>query len=212
MSKFRSSQLIFSQGDAAESVLYIRKGSVKFTVVNSSGREAVVAMFGPRDFFGEGCMGGQSIRLGTAVAVSPTTILAIDKDEMLRVLHGKHQLSEHFIWHMIARKIRIEEQLVAQLCDSSERLLARTLLKLAGYGKRMRPSSAALKVSQGTLAKMIGTTRPRVNFFMNKFRKLGYLTYNSKITVHKSLLAVVLGDPAMESSVAAALPPPLLST
>jgi CRP/FNR family transcriptional regulator, cyclic AMP receptor protein len=196
MSRFRISQVIFSQGDLADSVLYIRKGSVQFSVSNSSGREAVVARFGPRDFFGEGCLAGQATRLGTARALAPTTILTIDKNEMLRVLHEKHELSEQFIWHMIARKIRIEEQLVAQLCDSAEQLLARTLLKLAGYGKHLRPSSAPLNVSQGTLAKMIGTTRPRVNFFMNKFRELGYLSYGRKIYVKKSLLEVVVQDGA----------------
>ncbi len=192
--EFRRSQSIFSQGDAATSVMYIQKGGVKFSVVNESGREIVVAMFGPTDFFGEGCMAGQSIRMGTASAITPSTILVIAKSEMLRVLHDEHKLSDHFIGYMLAHNIRVEEDLVDQLFNSSEKRLARALLLLARYGKREHPNRLLPNVSQETLAKMIGTTRSRVNFFMNKFRKLGFIEYNGRIKVNNSLLTIVLHD------------------
>lgn len=192
IARFASGASIFSQGDAADSVIYIRKGRVKLSVINGSGREVVLAMFGPGDFFGEGCMAGQSNRMGTATAVTPTSVLVVGKNEMCRALHAEHSLSEHFIGYMIARNIRIEEDLIAQLCDWSEKRLARALLLLAGYGKQKPPNGVFPKVFQGTLAKMIGTTRTRVNFFMNKFRKLGFIQYNGKIKVNKSLLTVVL--------------------
>jgi CRP/FNR family transcriptional regulator, cyclic AMP receptor protein len=194
VAEFRRSEAIFSQGDAANSVMYIQKGGVKFSVVNESGREAVVAMFGPTDFFGEGCMAGQSIRMGTATAITPSTILVIAKSEMLRVLHDEHKLSDHFISYMLAHNIRVEEDLVDQLFNSSEKRLARTLLLLARYGKQEHPNGLLPNVSQETLAEMIGTTRSRVNFFMNKFRKLGFIEYNGRIKVNKSLLTVVLHD------------------
>jgi CRP-like cAMP-binding protein len=194
IAEFRRGESIYSQGEAAESVMYVQKGGVKFSVVNGSGKEAVVAMFGPSDFFGEGCMAGQSIRMGTATAITPTTLLVIEKDELLRVLHTEHELSDHFISYMLAHKIRVEEDLIDQLFNSSEKRLARTLLLLARYGKQDQPDRILPKVSQETLAEMIGTTRSRVNFFMNKFRKLGFIEYNGKIKVNKSLLSVVLRE------------------
>jgi CRP-like cAMP-binding protein len=192
VAEFRRGESIYSQGEAADSVMYVQKGGVKFSVVNGSGKEAVVAMFGPSDFFGEGCMAGQSIRMGTATAITPTTLLVIEKDELLRVLHAEHELSDHFIAYLLAHNIRVEEDLIDQLFNSSEKRLARTLLLLARYGKQDQPDRVLLKVSQETLAEMIGTTRSRVNFFMNKFRKLGFIEYNGKIKVNKSLLTVVL--------------------
>jgi CRP/FNR family transcriptional regulator, cyclic AMP receptor protein len=194
VAEFRRNESIYSQGEAADSVMYVQKGGVKFSVVNGSGREAVVAMFGPSDFFGEGCMAGQTIRMGTATAITPTTLLVIEKSELLRVLHAEHELSDHFISYMLGRNIRVEEDLIDQLFNSSERRLARTLLLLARYGKQDQPVRILPKVSQETLANMVGTTRSRVNFFMNKFRKLGFIEYNGKIKVNKSLLSVVLHE------------------
>jgi CRP-like cAMP-binding protein len=194
IAEFRRGESIYSQGEAAESVMYVQKGGVKFSVVNGSGKEAVVAMFGPSDFFGEGCMAGQSVRMGTATAITPTTLLVIEKDALLRVLHTEHELSDHFISYMLAHNIRVEEDLMDQLFNSSEKRLARTLLLLARYGKQNQPNRILPKVSQETLAEMIGTTRSRVNFFMNKFRKLGFIEYNGKIKVNKSLLTVVLHE------------------
>jgi CRP/FNR family cyclic AMP-dependent transcriptional regulator len=194
IAEFRRGESIYSQGEAADSVMYVQKGGVKFSVVNGSGKEAVVAMFGPSDFFGEGCMAGQSIRMGTATAITPTTLLVIEKDALLRVLHTQHELSDHFISYMLAHNIRVEEDLMDQLFNSSEKRLARTLLLLARYGKQDQPDRILPKVSQETLAEMIGTTRSRVNFFMNKFRKLGFIEYNGKIKVNKSLLSVVLHE------------------
>jgi len=192
--EYRRNESIYSQGDAAETVMYVQKGGVKFSVVNGSGKEAVVAMFGPTDFFGEGCMAGQALRMGTATAVTPTTLLVIQKEELLRVLHAEHELSDHFIAYMLAHNIRVEEDLIDQLFNSSEKRLARTLLLLARYGQKEQPDSVLPKVSQETLASMVGTTRSRVNFFMNKFRKLGFIEYNGKIKVNKSLLTVVLHE------------------
>jgi len=191
--EYRRGESIYTQGDAAETVMYVQSGGVKLTVVNGSGKEAVVAMFGPTDFFGEGCMAGQTVRMGTTSAVTPTTVLTIQKKELLRVLHAEHGLSDHFIAYMLARNIRVEEDLIDQLFNSSEKRLARTLLLLAPYGKEGEPNRI-LRVSQETLASMIGTTRSRVNFFMNKFRKLGFIEYNGKIKVNKSLLTVVLHE------------------
>jgi CRP/FNR family cyclic AMP-dependent transcriptional regulator len=194
VTEYRRGESIFSQGDVAGTVLYIQKGGVKLSVVNGAGKEAVVAMFGPTDFFGEGCMAGQTLRMATATAMTPTTVLVIDKVEMLRVLHEEHELSDRFIHYMLAHNIRVEEDLVDQLFNSSEKRLARTLLLLARYGKQDQPDRDLPKVSQETLAEMIGTTRSRVNFFMNKFRKLGFIEYNGKIRVNKSLLTVVLHE------------------
>jgi CRP-like cAMP-binding protein len=194
VAEYPRGESIFNQGDVAGTVLYIQKGGVKLSVVNGAGKEAVVAMFGPTDFFGEGCMAGQTLRMATATAITPTTVLVIDKVEMLRVLHEEHELSDRFIHYMLAHNIRVEEDLVDQLFNSSEKRLARTLLLLARYGKQDQPDRDLPKVSQETLAEMIGTTRSRVNFFMNKFRKLGFIEYNGKIRVNKSLLTVVLHE------------------
>jgi len=192
--EYRGSQKIYSQGDLATHVMYIQKGGVKLSVVNEVGKEAVLAILGPGDFFGEGVMAGQSVRMGTAAAVTPTTLLVIEKKEMIRVLHAEHAFSDRFVSYMLSRNIRIEEDLVDQLFNSSEKRLARTLLLLARYGRDDQPHGLVPKVSQETLAEMIGTTRSRVNFFMNKFRKLGFIHYNGGLQVHKSLLSVVLHE------------------
>ncbi|GAC1670102.1 MAG: Crp/Fnr family transcriptional regulator [Candidatus Acidiferrum sp.] len=194
IAEFRRGSIVYSQGEAADSVMYIQKGGIKFSVVNGTGKEAVVAMFGPNDFFGEGCMAGQPVRMGTAVAITPTTVLVIEKEELLRVLRTQHKLSDQFITYMLARNIRVEEDLIDQLFNSSEKRLARTLLLLARYGEQEEPESVLPNVSQETLASMVGTTRSRVNYFMNKFRKLGFIEYNGKIKVNKSLLTVVLQE------------------
>src|SRR5271157_3019618 len=191
---YRRNESVYAQGDAAGTVMYVQKGGVKLSVVNGSGKEAVVAMFGPSDFFGEGCMAGQPIRMGSTTAITPTTLLVIQKGELLRVLHAEHELSDHFIGYMLKHNIRVEEDLIDQLFNSSEKRLARTLLLLARYGKQDQPVRILPKVSQETLASMVGTTRSRVNFFMNKFRKLGFIEYNGRIKVNKSLLTVVLHE------------------
>jgi CRP/FNR family transcriptional regulator, cyclic AMP receptor protein len=192
--KFRAKETVFTQGDPAKAVIYIQEGGVKLTVVNESGKEAVVAIFGPGDFVGEGCLAGQSICMATAITIAPTTVLLIEKDEMMRLLHNEHQFSDRFIAHMLSRNIRVEEDLVDQLFNSSEKRLARTLLLLARYGAPGQPQKVLPKVSQEVLAEMIGTTRSRVNFFMNKFRKLGFIEYNGEIQVNNSLLSLVLHD------------------
>jgi CRP/FNR family cyclic AMP-dependent transcriptional regulator len=195
VSKFQGKETVFSQGDPAENVMYIQEGGVKLTVVNSTGKEAVVAILGPGDFLGEGCLAGQPKCIATATAIAPTTVLTIEKAEMIRVLHAEHAFSDRFLSHMLARSIRVEADLIDQLFNSSEKRLARTLLLLARYGKQDRPETVVTKVSQETLAEMIGTTRSRVNFFMNKFRNLGFIEYSSReIRVNKSLLSVVLHD------------------
>ena len=194
VAEFRRKQSIFSQGEAADSVMYVQKGSVKFTVVNESGKEAVVAIFSAGDFFGEGGMAGQTIRMGTATAIVPTIVLIIGKDEMMRVLHAEHELSDRFITYMLARNIRVEADLVDQLFNSTEKRLARTLLLLARYGSEDQPDQVLHKVSPNTLAEMMGTTLSQVNLFMNKFRKLGFIEYNGEIKVNKSLLTVVLHE------------------
>jgi CRP/FNR family cyclic AMP-dependent transcriptional regulator len=192
--EYRKSETIFTQGDACDSVLYIQKGGVKLSVLSKTGREAVVAMLGPGDFFGEGCLAGQPVRMGSATAITGSTILLVDKDQMVRLLHKQHELSDRFIAHMLARNIRTEEDLVDQLFNSSEKRLARTLLLLARYGKEDGPQKAVPKISQATLAEMVGTTRSRVNFFMNKFKRLGFIEYKDGLKVHNSLLTVVLHD------------------
>ena len=191
---FRKKQAIFSQGDAADCVIYIREGNVKLTVVNESGKEAVLAIFGPGDFFGEGGMAGQPVRMGTATAISPTTVLMIGKDEMMRVLRAEHELSDRFIMCLLARNNRVEADLIDQLFNSTEKRLARTLLLLARYGGEDQPQPVIQEISQVTLAEMIGTTRSRVNLFMNKFRKLGFIEYDGEIKVNKSLLTFVLHE------------------
>ena len=192
--EFRRAQIIFSQGDAGQHVLYIQKGGVKLSVISENGKEAVVAILGPGDFFGEGCLAGQTVRMGTATAVTPSTVLVIDKNAMIRVLHEQHEFSDRFISYMVHRNIRIEEDLVDQLFNSSEKRLARTLLLLARYGRQDQPHRMLPKISQETLAEMVGTTRSRVNFFMNKFRKLGFIKYNGGLRINNSLLSVVLHD------------------
>ena len=193
--EFRRAEVIFSQGDPCEHVLYIQKGAVKLSVLSKTGREAVVAMLGPGEFFGEGCLAGQPIRMGSATATTDnTTILLVDKAQMVRLLHKQHALSDRFIAHMLARNIRIEEDLIDQLFNSSEKRLARTLLLLARYGKHDKPVRAVPPISQETLAEMVGTTRSRVNFFMKKFQRLGFIDYTNGLKVNNSLLTVVLHD------------------
>jgi CRP/FNR family cyclic AMP-dependent transcriptional regulator len=194
VAKLRAKETVFAQGAPAEDVMYIQEGGIKLTVVNETGREAVVAILGPGDFFGEACLAGQSICMGTATTIAPTTVLVIEKSEMIRVLHAEHEFSDHFIAYMLARNIRVEEDLVDQLFNSSEKRLARTLLLLARYGLPGQTQKILPKVSQETLAEMIGTTRSRVNFFMNKFRRLGFIQYDGEICVNDSLLSVVLHD------------------
>src|SRR5271155_547589 len=195
VAKFGAGEAVFAQGDRATNVMYIQEGGVKLTVVNETGREAVVAILGPGDFFGEGCLAGQSICMATATAIAPTTVLVIEKSEMIRVLHGEHQFSDRFIAYMLARNIRVEEDLIDQLFNSSEKRLARTLLLLARFGAPGDLQKTLPIVSQEMLAEMIGTTRSRVNFFMTKFRTLGFIRYtNGKIHTDNSLLSVVLHD------------------
>jgi CRP-like cAMP-binding protein len=194
VAEFKKKEAIFSQGDPANDVLYIQKGGVRLSVVNESGKEAVVAVLGPGDFFGEGCLAGQPIRIGSATAIAATTVLVIEKQEMIRVLHVEHAFSDRFITYMLSRNIRVEEDLVDQLFNSSEKRLARTLLLLARYGKEDKPQKMVPKITQEMLAEMVGTTRSRVNFFMNKFRKLGFIKYNGGLHIDTSLLSVVLHD------------------
>jgi len=187
---------IFSQGDACDDVLYIQAGGVKLSVLSKTGREAVVAMLGPGDFFGEGCLAGQPVRMGSATATTPSVILLVGKKKMVRLLHRQHAMSDRFISHMLSRNIRIEEDLIDQLFNSSEKRLARALLLLARYGKVDKPVRVVPKISQETLAEMIGTTRSRVNFFLNKFKKLGFIEYDGDIPlkINGSLLSVILHD------------------
>jgi CRP/FNR family cyclic AMP-dependent transcriptional regulator len=192
--KYRRLQKIYSQGDLATSVLYIQNGGVKLSVINESGKEAIVGLLAPGDFFGEGCLAGQRMRMGTATSITSAAILVIEKDEMMRVLHTEHALSDRFMSYVLSRNIRIEEDLIDQLFNSSEKRLARTLLLLARYGSESRPLKMLPTVSQQTLAGMIGTTRSRVNFFMNKFRKLGFIHYNGGLEIDSSLLSVVLHE------------------
>ena len=192
--RFARGKVVFAQGEPANHVFYIQDGGVKLSVLSTTGREAVVAMLGPGDFFGEGCLAGQPLRMGTASAVVPTVVGRIPQREMVRTLHEHPEFSDRFIAHMLVRNIRIEEDLVDQLFNSSEKRLARTLLLLARYGKEDTTKRALPKLSQETLAEMIGTTRSRVNFFMNKFRKLGFIEYNGGLKIHSSLLSIVLHD------------------
>ena len=198
ISKPQEGEVIFSQGDAADALFYIQKGKVKVTTLSSHGKEAVVAILGPGDFFGEGCLAGQPFRMGSATAITPTVILMVRKEEMVRLLQTQHAMSDRFIAHMLARNLRIEEDLIDQLFNSSEKRLARALLLLARYGKPDGPRRVLPKVSQEVLAEMVGTTRSRVNFFMNKFKRLGFIEYDSHldagIRINSSLLSVVLHD------------------
>jgi CRP-like cAMP-binding protein len=192
--EFPRNATIFTQGDSSKHVMYIQIGSVKLSVVNEVGKEAVVAMLGPGDFFGEGCLAGQKVCIGTATASAPTTVLAIERDEMVRVLHEEHEFSDRFIKFMLSRNIRVEADLIDQLFNSTEKRLARTLLLLARYGKEGQPQRVLAKISQETLAEMIGTSRSRVNIFMNKFKKLGFIHNNGGLHIHSSLLSVVLHE------------------
>jgi CRP/FNR family transcriptional regulator, cyclic AMP receptor protein len=190
---YAAEAVIFSQGDPAMDVVYLQQGAVKLSVLSRTGKEGIVAMLGPGDFFGEGCLAAQERRMSTASAMSATTVLLIDKTQMLTLLHEQQSFADQFLLHMLGRNIRIEEDLVDRLFNSSEKRLARILLLLARYGKTDGPVRVP-KLSQETLAEMVGTTRSRVNLFMNKFRDLGFIEYNGDIKVNKSLLTVVLHD------------------
>lgn len=192
--KYRKNQIVYSQGDPADAVFYVQKGKIKITVVSEQGKEAVVAILGADDFFGEGSLAGQPRRIATVRAMVDTAIMRIEKAAITGLLQREQSFSEKFVAHLLARTIRVEEDLVDQLFNSSEKRLARLLLLLANFGKEGKPEPVIAKISQETLAEMIGTTRARVNFFMNKFRKLGFIEYNGGIEVHSSLLNVVLHD------------------
>lgn len=185
---------VFAQGSVANNVFYIQDGGVRLSVLSTTGKEAVVAMLGPGDFFGEGCLAGQPVRMGSANAIVASSVRRIPKAEMIRLLHDQSTFSDLFISHMLGRNIRIEEDLVDQLFNSSEKRLARALLLLARYGKDDLPLRTLPRLSQETLAEMVGTTRSRVNFFMNKFRKMGFIEYNGKLKINSSLLSIVLHD------------------
>jgi CRP/FNR family cyclic AMP-dependent transcriptional regulator len=187
-------RILFSQGDAADAVFYIQTGQVKLTVISSQGKEAIVAMLEPGAFFGEGCLAGQLVCMGTAAATETSTVVRIDKQAMIRVLHDEPTFSELFLAYLLSRSIRIQEDLVDQLFNSSEKRLARVLLLMAHFGKEGKTDAIMPKISQEVLAEMIGSTRSRVSFFMNKFRKLGFLDYNGGVHVHSSLLNIVLHD------------------
>jgi CRP/FNR family transcriptional regulator, cyclic AMP receptor protein len=191
---FNPKDTIFSQGDTSNDVMYIQKGHVKLSVVSQTGKEAVVAILKPGDFVGEGALAGQHARIATATAATAATLLAIDLSEMIRVLHAEHEFSDRFIFYMVERNIRIEADLTDQLFNSSEKRLARTLLLLARYGNHEKPQFVLPKISQETLAEMVGTTRSRINFFMQKFEKLGFIHRNGGLHVNDSLLSVVLHD------------------
>jgi CRP/FNR family cyclic AMP-dependent transcriptional regulator len=193
ITKYPRGSVVFSQGDAATDVFYLQQGSVKLSVLSRTGKEAVVAILGPSDFFGEGCLAGPPRRMATAHALTPSTALVVEKAEMLKMLHSHPALADRFLSHMLARNIRIEEDLIDQLFNSSEKRLARALLLLARYGSDDQPLRLP-KLSQETLAEMVGTTRSRINFFMNKFRNLGFIEYNGDLKVNSSLLTVVLHD------------------
>jgi len=187
-------KVIFTQGDPADSVFYLHKGKVKLTVVSKGGKEAVIAVLGPADFFGEGCLAGQPLRMATATSMSPCSMMRVERETVVHTLQGEPAFSELMLSYMLTRTIRIEEDLVDQLFNSSEKRLARALLLLANFGKEGKPETVIPKISQETLAEMIGTTRSRVSFFMNKFRRLGFIEYNGTLEVHSSLLNVVLHD------------------
>lgn len=191
---YRKAQSIFSQGEKANSVFYIQAGAIKIAATSSTGKEAVVAILHPGDFFGEGSIAGQPLRVSTATAMESSSLMQIEKEELLRVLHEEHEFSDRFVAHMLKRNVRIEEDLVDQLFNSSEKRLARALLLVARYGNNEMPQKIVPKISQATLAEMIGTTRSRVSYFMNKFRRLGFIKYNGGLEIHDSLLRVILRD------------------
>jgi CRP/FNR family cyclic AMP-dependent transcriptional regulator len=196
--QYRHQERVYSQGDPASTVIYLQQGGVKLSVVNELGREVVVGLLGPGDFFGEACLSGLPFRMGIATTITPTTVLVIEKKEMIRVLHEEHKFSDRFISYMLTRNIRVEEDLVDQLFNSIEKRLARALLLLARYSTQGVPQKLLPRISQETLAEMVGTTRSRVNLFMNKFKKLGFIDYKSNysggIQIHNSLLSVVLHE------------------
>jgi len=194
IAEYAKGQLVFSQGDPANAVFYIQKGKIKLTVVSNNGKEAVIAILGSSDFLGEGCLTTQTLRMATATAISDCSIIQLDKAAMIRVLHDEPAFSEMFLAYVLSRNMRIEEDLVDQLFNSSEKRLARVLLLLANFGKEGKPEPVVAKISQETLAEMIGTTRSRVSFFMNKFRKMGFIEYNGGLHVNSSLLNIVLHD------------------
>ena len=191
---YQKTRPIFAQGDRADAVFFVQRGKVKLTVLSSQGKQAVIALLGPGDFFGEGCLAGQTLRMATATAMTESSVLRLPKQLMIRTLHRDGVFSELFTRYLLARNIRMEEDLVDQLFNSSEKRLARILLLLANFGKAGRPEPVVPKISQETLAEMVGTTRSRISFFMNKFRKLGFVEYNGRLEVHSSLLHVVLHD------------------
>jgi CRP/FNR family cyclic AMP-dependent transcriptional regulator len=191
---YQRNQIVFSQGDPADAVFYIQKGKIKLTVVSREGKEAVVAILGTGDFFGEGCLAGQPLRMGSAITMSECSIMRLEKTGVIRLLHAQPAFSELFLRHLLSRNIRIEEDLVDQLFNSSEKRLARVLLLLANFGKEGKPEPVIPKISQETLAEIVGTTRSRVSYFMNRFRKLGFIEYNGRLEVHSSLLNVILYD------------------
>ncbi len=190
----KSGSLVFSQDDRCDAIFYLKSGKVKLTVVSEQGKEAVVALVNAGDFFGEGCLAGQTVRMATAEAIADSEIVKIEKLAMVKALRDRPEFSERFMAYLLARTTRVEADLVDQLFNSSEKRLARVLLMLANIGKEGRPEPVLSTISQATLAEMIGTTRPRVSFFMNKFRKLGFISYNGNLEVHSSLLNVVLHD------------------
>jgi CRP/FNR family cyclic AMP-dependent transcriptional regulator len=192
--RYQKNQVVFSQGDPADTIFYIQEGKIKLTVVSKQGKEAVVAMLGTGDFFGEGCLAGQPLRMASAVTMSVCSIMRLEKAGVIRLLHDQPAFSDMLLHHLLSRNIRIEEDLVDQLFNSSEKRLARLLLLLANFGKEGKPEPVIPKVSQETLAEIIGTTRSRVSFFMNRFRKLGFIEYNGRLEVHSSLLNVILHD------------------
>jgi CRP/FNR family cyclic AMP-dependent transcriptional regulator len=194
ISKYRKDQTVFSQGEAADAVFYIQQGKIKITVVSEQGKEAVVAILGTGDFFGEGCLTAQSLRMATVTAMMECEIMRLEKEAIIRVIHEEPTFAEMFMSHLLSRTIRVEADLVDQLFNSSEKRLARALLLLANFGKEGKPEAVIAKISQETLAEMIGTTRSRVSSFMNKFRQLGFIDYNGHLEVHSSLLNVVLHD------------------
>jgi len=194
MMSCRKNKRLFSQGDPADAIFYIQSGKVKLTVISKQGKEAVVGILGANDFFGEGCLAGQSVRMSSASAMSVCEVMRLEKEHTIRVLHDEPAFSELFLTHLLCRNIRLEEDLVDQLFNSSEKRLARVLLLLANYGKEAKQEPVIPNISQGTLAEIIGTTRSRVNHFMNKFRKLGLIDYNGGLHVHSSLLNIILHD------------------
>jgi CRP/FNR family cyclic AMP-dependent transcriptional regulator len=192
--EYRSEGVVFSQGDAADSIFYVLRGKIKIVVTSKQGREAVVAVLGEGDFFGEGCLIAQPLRLATAASMTDAAVVRVERAEMLRLLHAEPDFAEVFTVHLLTRNSRVEADLADHLFNSSEKRLARTLLLLANFGKEGRPEPIIAKITQEMLAEMIGTTRPRVSFFMNKFRKLGFIEYNGRLQVHSSLLSVVLRE------------------